>query len=67
MNWIINGIKSIIFSVSDILGQLAMSIPTLPKKKEKKDEPNYLGGGASTEVPQSFHVDRVQEKGDKNA
>tara|TARA_R100001594_G_scaffold147524_1_gene200694 strand:+ start:609 stop:812 length:204 start_codon:yes stop_codon:yes gene_type:complete len=67
MNWIINGVKSIIFSVSDILSQLAMSIPTLPKKKEKQDEPNYLGGGASTEIPQSFHVDRTQNKGDKNA
>ena len=33
----------------------------LPGIKRKDDEPNYLGGGASTEIPQSFHVDRNQE------
>ena len=67
MNWVINKVKSIILLVSDILNQLAMSIPTLPKKKEKDDEPNYLGGWATTETPQSFHVDRTQKKGDKDA
>ena len=56
----ISFMKKVLMSVSDMLVSLAASLPGV--KKKGGDEPKYLGGGASTEVPQSFHVDRQKGK-----
>ena len=53
-------LKNILISISDTLMSIAASLPGV--KKKENDEPKYLGGGASTEVPQSFHVDKEKLK-----
>ena len=53
-------LKNILISVSDTLMSMAASLPGV--KKKENDEPKYLGSGASTETPQSFHVDREKSK-----
>tara|TARA_R100001126_G_scaffold68823_1_gene39621 strand:- start:238 stop:492 length:255 start_codon:yes stop_codon:yes gene_type:complete len=53
-------IKNTMLSLSDFFFQIAASLNG--KSKKESDEPKYLGGGASTEVPQSFHIDRELDK-----
>ena len=60
-----------LMSISDMFMSMAASLPGM-KKKEENDSVNYLSGvGATTETPQSFHIDREKPKrgrpkGDKN-
>ena len=54
----ISFVRSILISIADLFMDIASALKSI---KGKDDEPNYLGGGASTEIPQSFHVDRNQE------
>lgn len=56
----INFIRKILLSISGLFLDIAASLPGI--KRKNNDEPKYLGGGATTEIPQSFHVDREEGK-----
>jgi|TARA_R100000458_G_C8247519_1_gene225077 hypothetical protein len=56
----ISFIRKILLSISGLFLDIAAALPGI--KRKDNDDPKYLGGGASTEVPQSFHVDRNKGK-----
>ena len=51
----ISFVRSVLISIADLFVDIAAALPGI---KRKGEEPNYLGGGATTETPRSFHVDR---------
>ena len=56
----ISFIRKILLSISSLFLDIAAALPGI--KRKDTEEPKYLGGGASTETPQSFHVDRHKSK-----
>jgi hypothetical protein len=56
----ISFIRKILLSISGLFLDIAAALPGI--KRKDTEEPKYLGGGASTEIPQSFHVDRNKGK-----